>query len=69
MKKGEIKFLAFYCIDDLVVAVDTLNRDPIAAHFANLRKAGQHLKKANALNWGESLCLNMYSIDNRIPIW
>ena len=55
IEKEVRKFLAFYCIDDLVVAVATLNRDPIAAHFANLRKEGQQLRKVNALSWVENL--------------
>ena len=53
-QKMEKKICAFYCIEDLVVAVATLNRDPVAAEFANLRRSGQQLKKADALSWAEN---------------
>ena len=51
------KWVAFYCVEDLVVSVATLNRDPVAACFANLRRAGLQLKKADALSWAEHICI------------
>ena len=53
-QKEERKICAFYCLDDLVLAVATLNRDPVAAQFANLRRFGQQLRKADALSWAEN---------------
>jgi hypothetical protein len=44
------KFVAYFCKGDSVVAVATLMRDPIAAHFANLLRGGGLLLKENALH-------------------
>jgi len=41
------KFVAYYCKGDIVVAVATLMRDPIAAHFANHLRSGKTLLKEN----------------------
>ena len=53
-QKEDRKICAFYCKDDHVLAVATLNRDPVAAQFANLRRSGRQLRKADALSWAES---------------
>ncbi len=42
---GEGSFAAYYCKDKHVVAVSTLKKDPRAAQFANLLKAGGSLAK------------------------
>ena len=42
----------------LVVAVSTLNTDPVAACFANLRRAGLQLNKADALSWAEHIFMS-----------
>ena len=41
------KFIAYYCKGDLVVAVATLMRDPVASHFANRLRDGKTLLKEN----------------------
>jgi len=52
-QEEEGKVLAFYTKGDEVVAVLTLGRDPLAARFANIRKAGGRLAKAEAVAWAE----------------
>ena len=47
----EAGLLAVYCRDEEVVAVATLGRDPVAAKFANFVKAGNVLRKEDALEW------------------
>ncbi len=47
---AEGKFVAYFCKGDNVIAVATLMRDPIAAHFANLLREGNILLKENALS-------------------
>lgn len=43
----EAEFVAYYCKGEDVLAVGTLGRDPVAADFANLLKAGKKLSKAD----------------------
>ncbi|TRY63900.1 hypothetical protein TCAL_00834 [Tigriopus californicus] len=43
------KFAAYYCKGDRVDAIATLMRDPLAAEFADLLRAGQTLKKDQVL--------------------
>jgi hypothetical protein len=52
---GSGKFVAYYCKGDVVVAVATLMRDPVAAHFANRLREGKTLSKENVLSeWFKS---------------
>jgi hypothetical protein len=52
---AEGKFVAYYCKGDIVLAVATLMRDPIAAHFANLLRDGKILSKKDAMSfWYEN---------------
>ena len=46
----EGKFVAFYMKNDIVVAVATLGRDPVAADFANLLLEGNILRRENIKN-------------------
>jgi len=52
-QEEEGKLLAFYTKGEEVIAVLTLGRDPLAARFANLRKAGGRLAKAEATAWAD----------------
>jgi len=54
-QQEEGKLLAMYCKGEVVCAVATLGRDPVAATFANLVKAGGVLKKAEALDWAANI--------------
>lgn len=45
----EGNFAAYYCQGDVAVAVATLNKDPVAAEFANHIKAGNTLSKQDVL--------------------
>ena len=70
-QEEEGKLLAFYTKGEEVIAVLTLGRDPLAARykvfeskkqskivvcrFANLRKAGGRLAKAEATAWADGL--------------
>ena len=54
-QQEEGKLLAMYCKGEMVCAVATLGRDPVAATFANLVKAGGVLKKAEALDWAANI--------------
>ena len=46
----EGKFVAFYMKNDIVVAVATLGRDPVAADFANLLHEGNILRREHINN-------------------
>jgi len=54
-QEEEDKLLAMYCKGDVVRAVATLGRDPVAATFANLLKSGGVLNKADAVAWAASI--------------
>lgn len=47
----ELRLLALYCRQEEVLAVATLGWDPVAAKFANFLKAGNVLKRDEALEW------------------
>eukprot|EP00090_Calanus_glacialis_P004116 TRINITY_DN13049_c0_g1_i1.p1 TRINITY_DN13049_c0_g1~~TRINITY_DN13049_c0_g1_i1.p1 ORF type:complete len:535 (-),score=224.80 TRINITY_DN13049_c0_g1_i1:73-1677(-) len=49
------KLLAMYCKGDTVCAVATMGRDPVAATFANLVKAGGVVRKEEALEWAGNI--------------
>ena len=51
VEHGEGKFLAVYSKDDVVTAVATWARDPVAAHFANLVRSGEKLSKDDAFEY------------------
>ena len=44
------KFIAYYLKNDIVMAVATLGRDPVAADFANVLLEGDILRKENLTN-------------------
>ncbi|KAL0266961.1 UNVERIFIED_CONTAM: hypothetical protein PYX00_009360 [Menopon gallinae] len=41
----ELKFVAFYCEGNIVAAIGTMNRDPLAAKFAEMLYEGRCLRK------------------------
>lgn len=49
------KILAIYCKGEVVCAVATMGRDPLAARFANLVKSGGVLRKEEALEWAGNI--------------
>ena len=56
-------FVAFYLKDDVVVAVATLGRDPVAADFANLMLEGKTLRRRNIT---DESWRNKYSLSAKI---
>jgi NADPH-dependent 2,4-dienoyl-CoA reductase/sulfur reductase-like enzyme len=59
----EGKFVAFYLKNDIVMAVATLGRDPVAADFANLMLEGKTLSRENITN---EVWRNKYSLSAKI---
>ena len=63
---GEVvsgKFVAFYIKNDIVVAVATLGRDPVAADFANFLLEGNTLKREDI---ADETWRNKYSLSAKI---
>ena len=54
-QKEERKICIFYCLEEVVLAVVTVNRDTVAASFATLRRLNKQLRKTDALAWAEEL--------------
>ncbi|KAJ8044206.1 Apoptosis-inducing factor 3 [Holothuria leucospilota] len=46
----ELKFIAYYARGDYVVAVATLNSDPVASKFAEFLASGKRLKKSQVMS-------------------
>ena len=57
------KFVAFYIKNDIVVAVATLGRDPMAADFANFLLEGNTLNREDL---ADETWRNKYSLSAKI---